>query len=90
MPFFVNNSQKLVVLFHRQCSLIRSSKSSRILPLFYHNCIPRLINYQNIAFLGAKRHQFGNGRVVNVNMYVHSGLRGDACHLADRLKAEVL
>ena len=47
----------------------------RILPLFYHHCIPRLIDYQNIAFLGAKRHQFENGRVVNVNMYVHSGLR---------------
>ena len=70
--------------------LCRSSKSSRILPLFYHHCIPRLIDYQNIAFLGTKRHQFGNGRVVNVNMYVHSGLRWDACHLADRLKAEVL
>ena len=43
--------------------------------LFYHHCIPRLIGYQNIAFLGAKRHQFGNGRVVYANMYVHSGLR---------------
>ena len=46
-----------------------------ILPLFYHHCIPRLIGYQNIAFLGAKRRQFGNAMVVYANMYVHSGLR---------------
>ena len=38
--FFIGNG--------RYC---RSSKSSKILPLFYHHCIPRLIYYQNIAFL---------------------------------------
>ena len=36
---------------------------------------PYLTDYQNIAFLGDKRRQFGNGRVVHVNMYAHSGLR---------------
>ena len=41
-----------------------TSKSSRILLLFYHHRIPRLIGYQSIAFPGAKRRQFGNGRPV--------------------------
>ena len=48
--------------------------SSRILPLFYHHCIPLLICYQNIAFLGAKRRQFGNERLVYDYMFVHTEL----------------
>ena len=49
-------------------------KFSRILLLFYDHCIPRLIGYQNIAFIGVERHQLGNGRLVYGYLFVHAEL----------------